>query len=315
MVGTISLSIEIELGWGMHDIGVFDHLSEGRTAETKALDCLLNLSENFDIPITFPVVGHLLHNSCNGAHGNSYPDNWWANDPGSSKESNPYFYAPDLIKKIEESSVNHEIATHTYSHLLADEATPEQLNSDLAKVEKVHSDFGLPPPTSIAMPRHHKPDYSVLSDHGIKTIRIPINKYEPSLRTPVSKVWWLWNRSHPISNIKVSNGILETAVTPHPSLTALTLPKGQATPHPVFSIIPKRLRRQHHRRYLKNAIELAVTTDSHVHLWTHLYNLSNVDQCAPVKNALSYLAQRRDEEQLIVRCMDELDASDTHEDC
>lgn len=33
MSGTLTLSVEIELGWGVHDLGTDDHLSEGCQCE------------------------------------------------------------------------------------------------------------------------------------------------------------------------------------------------------------------------------------------------------------------------------------------
>lgn len=310
MVGVITLSLELELGWGMHDMGEFDHLSEDRSAETRTLRRLLDVTERFDIPITFAIVGHLFHESCDGSHTGPYPDYWWTEDPGTNREENPLFYAQDLVSDIDTSTVDHEIASHTYSHILAEEASSQMLESELQRVHEVHDDFGLSEPTSIVMPRHQEPDYSILADYGIETIRRPVRDYGSSISNPISKAWWLWSRSHPKSTIRQKEGILETTVTPHPSLTATTLPEGQSPPHTIFSAIPKHLRKQRHRRYLKNAIDIAVNEQTHVHLWTHLFNLSNDDQWSPVEDALGYLAQRRDDEQVLIRSMNQLGPND-----
>lgn len=172
MPGIVSLSIE--LGWGMHDRGEYSHLSNDRTRESTALKRLLDLSDTHEIPITFAVVGHLFHDDCSGHHRGPYPDTWWSEDPGTDRFTDPLFYAPDLVKEIENRPVNHEIATHTHSHILADETTNEELAFELSEVEEVHTEFGIPSPSSIVMPRHQHPDYSIVADHGIDTIRRPI---------------------------------------------------------------------------------------------------------------------------------------------
>jgi hypothetical protein len=306
MVGTITISVELELGWGMHEKDQFSHLSEDRASETRTLQRLLDIADEYEHQITFPVVGHLLHDSCSGHHEGPYPDDWWSEDPGTDEQTDPLFYAPELVREIQNRPVEHEITTHTYSHILADKHPGELLRNELSKVEDVYSKFGIPTPTSIVMPRHQQPDYSILADHGIETIRRPIDEYKPSIGDPVSKAWWFWNRSHPTSSLQTQDGLLETTVTPHPSLTSVTLPTGRSSPHPVFSVIPKHLRRERHRRYLVNAIDRAVEGDSHVHLWTHVYNLANEDQWAPVGAALSHLGDRQDKGQVLIRCMKDL---------
>ena len=157
MNGVVTLSIELELGWGMHDWAEYGHLSSDRSAETEALHRLLDLADRLDLPITFDIVGHLLHDSCSGSHPGFHPESWWDEDPGTCNDSDPLFYAPDLIREIRNRETDHELATHTYSHLLADEATAEELDDELATVNELHADVGLSAPTSIVMPRHQQP--------------------------------------------------------------------------------------------------------------------------------------------------------------
>lgn len=306
MTGIITLSIELELAWGMHDKDEYSHLSTSRNPETTALERLLTVAEEFRIPITFNAVGHLLESSCSGSHESPHPMSWWDADPGTDVNTNPQFYAPDLIEKIYSQQVTHEIATHTYSHLLANESTNAQLDYELTAVDNVHAAFGIPSPTSIIMPRHEEPNYSVLRSHGIDTIRRPISGYTPSFSNRLSKLGWLFSRSHPRSTLQMNDGLLETTVTPHPSLSSPLLSVGQKDPHPVIDAFPKSLRQSVHRRYVVNAIKRAAKTDTHVHLWTHLYNIANKEQWVPIKEGLRYLAERRDEGNLKIKVMADL---------
>jgi peptidoglycan/xylan/chitin deacetylase (PgdA/CDA1 family) len=315
MTGVITLSIELELGWGQHDRTEYGHLSSDRSAETEALHRLLDFADRLDLPITFNIVGHLFHDSCSGSHPGPHPESWWTEDPGTDRDSDPLFYAPDLVREIRNRKTDHEFATHTYSHLLAEEATAEELNDELATVDDLHANAGLPSPTSIVMPRHQEPDYSILVDQDIETIRRPIRGYGLSDPNPVSTFWWLLTRDHPASTLKRRNGILETTATPHPSLTAASLPAGQSRPHPLFSVIPRRIRQALHRRYLIDAVNRAAVKNTHVHLWTHVYNIVNDGQWRPMSNGLQYLAERRDEGKILIKRMDELSVPESRGDC
>jgi hypothetical protein len=60
MTGTITLSLEIELGWGLAQFNKLDTLSDDRRQETDHLRRLLTLCDELSVPITFDIVGHLL---------------------------------------------------------------------------------------------------------------------------------------------------------------------------------------------------------------------------------------------------------------
>jgi len=304
--GIVTLSIELELGWGMHDCGHFFHLSSDRSAEDRAFDRLLDACDRYDIPLSIDVVSHLFHESCSGIHEGPYPNGWWRNDPGTTKDQDPLFYAPDLIGSIAEREVDHEFCTHTYSHVLANEIQPELLELELERSRELHVESGLPTPTSIVMPRHLDVDYEILTRNGIDTIRTPIRDYgvETSM---VRKWWWLLTRDHPLSELRRTDEMVETYCTPHPSLTGTALPTGQLTLPRHFRFVPRQIRVWLHRRYLEGAIRRAAQTGGHVHLWTHLYNMANDVQWRALEPALANLARARDRGKVIICPMAELD--------
>lgn len=130
MAGVVTLSVEVELAWGQHDKGseAFESvLSEGRTSETAALRRLLSTCDDLDIPISFDVVGHLFHDSCSGIHQSPHDSGWFDADPGTDLDTDPLFYAPDLIRSIDDATTDHGICTHTYSHALCDEISTATL--------------------------------------------------------------------------------------------------------------------------------------------------------------------------------------------
>lgn len=112
MAGALTISLEIELAWGTHDKDSndrFDHISPRREVETKTLNNLLKLCDDLELPITFDVVGHLFLSSCDGSHPSPHEGDWFASDPGTDEESNPLFYAPDMVKNIRDAKVDHEL--------------------------------------------------------------------------------------------------------------------------------------------------------------------------------------------------------------
>jgi len=305
MSGVVTLSIELELGWGMHDMNKFDHLSPDRSAEDRALTRLLDACDRNDLPISFNIVGHLFDEACNGAHSGPYPTGWWNNDPGTNVTEDPLFYAPDMIDEITGRATPHELCSHTFSHVLADESSKELLDHELSLSREVHEAYGLPEPTSIVMPRHHDVDFSLLVQHGFTTIRRPIREYGYE-GGKLGKLWWLFTRPHPACEIRQTAGIVESTCTPHPSLSALTLPTGQGPPHPIYTALPERLRTAFQRRYLQGAIERAVEQSAHVHLWTHLYNLANDVQWDAIKPSLETLTQKRAQGDIEIATMNQL---------
>jgi len=101
MNGVATLNVEVELGWGMHNQSKYDHLSSDQSVETETLHQLLDLTDRLNLPITFDIVGHLLHDSCSGFHPGPHPEPWWDEDPGTNNDSDPLFYAPNLIREIQ----------------------------------------------------------------------------------------------------------------------------------------------------------------------------------------------------------------------
>jgi peptidoglycan/xylan/chitin deacetylase (PgdA/CDA1 family) len=307
MAGTITLSMEIELGWGVHDLPADNRyvaLSEERTAEEKALERVVEACEQYDVPITFPVVGHLLMDSCEGHLDAPHDEGWFTSDPETNIRQDPLFYAPDLIQRIIDTPINHEIGTHTFSHVLCDEVRRETIEWELQRVDRAHRQFGIDPPQSMVAPRHREISRDILREHDIRAIRIPVSTDRP--QTKMSRFLKTLVRSHPHTSPSSSDGVVEVPCTRYMSLSSEYLPAGQRSPHPAFSTIPSKLRRQLHKKYLLNGIESAIRTDSHTHFHTHLFNIANDEQWEPVSKFFKELGDRKQEGELEVLTMKEL---------
>jgi len=303
MSTVLTISIEIELGWGVHDISRDSHLSNDGKTERQYLKQLLSKSEETNIPISFDIVGHLLLNECNGSHPGPYSDGWFDSDPGTNKEEHPLFYAPEIAEWICQSPTDHELCTHTFSHILLNECSDELIAKEIDAVNDTHSEFGNSV-KSLVPPRHERPaDNSILAQSGIKTVRYSKRQ---DYTTKLVRFKQLIYGPHPEWTPKSSEGVLETYCTAYPSLTAPSLPAGQKeSAHPAFSIIPVDLRTALHLRYLKKATKRAIRSGNPLHLWCHLYDLSNQHQWNVVSDYFDFLATLPESE-LEIRTMDEL---------
>ncbi len=303
MTATITISIEIELGWGVHDLGEYDHLSDGGQEERRYLRKLLGACDTHRIPISFDVVGHLFLEECSGAHPGPYADSWFEADPGTDSETDPLFYAPDVVDEIVARRTDHELCTHTFSHVLCDEEGEELQREDLRYSQYLHERDVGEQTESLVPPRHHGPSPDALRDQGIEIVRVPTDE---SHATGIGRFRELLFGPPPVRTPEIEDGIVETYCTSHPTLTAASLPAGQRNTHVAFRWLPVRLRRRLHDRYLRTAVETAIEDDSSLHVWCHLYDLSNEYQFPQIESFLAVLASLRENDDVVIKTMSDL---------
>ncbi len=276
--GTLTLSIEVELAWGLHHRGEKSPFSKDRETETRTLERIIELSERYDIPISFDFVGHLLLEGCDGKHYHGHQDGWFDRDPGTDHIEDPLYYAPDLVEKVLNSAMEHEISTHSFSHIWVDEVADEVLSWELKKVRSLHDDLDIQPPVSFVPPQQRDVrDYEVLKKNGIKVIRKTPGEFKTE-----SKLKMLSNDLSircPIEEPREKEGILESYTSHRSPLTSLFLPAGQKRPHPLLRTpLPSSYWVKRHRKRLISRLEETVDRNSYLHLWSHLWELSNPSQ-------------------------------------
>lgn len=300
MSGTLTLSVEVELGWGVHDLGTDDHLSEGCRRERRYMTKLLDACDEFDVPVSFDVVGHLLLDACAGHDAPGYPEGWFDADPKTGASEDPGFYAPDLVDAVAARPTDHEICTHTFSHVLCGRVDPSVVDRELGRCRALHAERLGETPVSLVPPRHSPPPAGVLRENGIEIVRQSIDTRGP---TPAHRYGELLGGQPPTHEPRLVDGVVETYCTNYPSLAAPALPAGGRDTHWSFRWQPVRLRRRLHVRRLAAATREAVARDETLHLWSHLYDLSNEYQWPAVREFLATAARIRDERDLSIRTM------------
>lgn len=159
--GLFNLTIDFELGWSRTrgskgPTRPVESLRRGRLARER-LPELLQLSTRFEIPLTFAVVGHVAVTDCQ-AHRPPpaftpywLGEDWFAVDPRSSLLKSREFYGHDLVRRIIQERVGHEIASHSFSHVdLGDDATTEEAaRFEIEESYRILAGLGAPPATFV----------------------------------------------------------------------------------------------------------------------------------------------------------------------
>lgn len=299
----VTISVEVELGWGVHDIGEYGHLSEDGRAERAALRRLLDQCDAVDVPVSFDVVGHLFESKCAGVHDGPHRSGWFDDDPGTDAVADPLFYAPEAVTEIVDRPTAHELCTHTYSHVLCGDAPAEtvawELDAAQAHIRRVTGSAT----ASLVPPRHSEPPASLLRDADIDIVRLA---RDTSVRSTARRARELVFGPHPVFEPRLVDGVVETYCTTYPSLTSSTLPAGQEPPPAPFRALPVSLRQRLHRTYLSRSLDAAAESDGDCHLWCHLFDFSNDAQWPPIRAFLHELSARRDRGELEIQTMAEV---------
>ena len=184
MPGTLIVSLDFELFWGMLDVCPLETYQDNVLGGRKAIPKLLELFQKHGIHATWAAVGFLFAENYEEVR-RYFPENkpGYANEKlnayrefakiGKNEQEAPCFYAPSLLEKIA-AVPGQEIGSHTFSHYYCREAgqTPEQFAEDLAAAKAIAGDRGYDL-TSVILPRNQcEPEYTdILRQAGFTAYR------------------------------------------------------------------------------------------------------------------------------------------------
>lgn len=151
------ISADFELSWAWREWETEARDSMGARGR-RNVPHILALLEEFQVPITWATIGHLFLDGCSRSsdgmahgsmprppHNDRWEGDWYRDDPCTDAERDPLWYAPDLIEQILDSSVAHELGTHTFSHIdFSAESSDEALvESEIQESSRAMARFGL----------------------------------------------------------------------------------------------------------------------------------------------------------------------------
>jgi len=123
------ISIDTELAWGSVHRKASQRDLSLHERERDIVRRLLALFDQYRIKATWAIVGHLFLKRCRRTgsdshaqvlepHYSRHPGVSLAYDPFSDAETDPFYYAPDIVDAVAAADMRHEVASHTFTHAI-----------------------------------------------------------------------------------------------------------------------------------------------------------------------------------------------------
>ena len=295
-VGTVLISIDAELGWGFND---FENVPTERIeAARPGWRRLLELLEQFEIPATWAVVGHLCLKQCSGVHP-SHPakDEWFARERHEWVLRPDFRFGHGLVEAISESGVNHEIGSHSFSHVVFDErdTSRELARAELKASLEAAGDLGIRP-ESFVFPRNVVGYRDLLAEYGFRCYR---GKAPTRRRSAVSQslLRLLRGTRFDPDRLLVEPKIDEYGLVDVPA--SMYLYSFEPPVRDICEPLIGDLTVTQSRR----GIDRASDRNGLFHVWLHPNNLHREYAIERLRSVLSYLADRRDDGDVTVATM------------
>jgi peptidoglycan/xylan/chitin deacetylase (PgdA/CDA1 family) len=274
---TFMISLDQELIWGSFDHTSADAFLADHPDPRGTVRALVELLDEFQVPATWAIVGHLFLGSCTRSHdGRAHPEivrpkyewyqgDWLRADPCTDRLRDPLWYGDDILDVIQGARAGHEIACHSFSHLVYGDAGCVQgaAMSDLRACLAAAAKRGVTL-RSFVFPRNREGHHTLLREHGFIAFRGEEPAWWCALPGPAKRAGHLFDqvggRTPPIS--KPSEKV--------PGLWNLPGSLLLLHRHGVRRYVPLAVRR---RRIHRGLVE-AVRTRGLFHLWFHPHNLS-----------------------------------------
>jgi len=125
--GVFTLSLDVELAWGMFDVDGLDRHTDSYRATGDVVDRLCTLFDRYDVPATWALVAHLLRDCRGGpccpdrpAPAYDWINDWFGSLPCQTGLDPALWYAPGLLDRLTD-------AVNAYKNVL-------KINSEDAEV-------------------------------------------------------------------------------------------------------------------------------------------------------------------------------------
>jgi hypothetical protein len=308
--GVFTLSLDFELLWGTADIFGPERFRRACEIERETvIDRLLGLLEEYEIPATWCILGHLLLSSCRRSGGRPHPEivrprhawvrgDWLQHDPCKDETRAPLFYGRSIVERIRSCRVPQEIGAHSFSHVIFSDpgCSREAAASDLQASVEAARPLGLTL-RSFAFPRNGVGHLDLLPEFGYTSYRGPApcwyERREP-LRglQRLGHLWSVLAASTPpvVLPERVAPGLVNVPAS------MIYFPMHGARRHIPLS---RRV-----RRALKG-LEAAIRTGRVFHLWFHPTNLADEPEVMfrGLREIFTVVRERRRQGHLLIEPM------------
>jgi len=278
--GVFTLSLDFELLWGTVDLFGPERFRRACEVEREiVVDRLLGMLEEFEIPATWCILGHLLLAECRRSGGRAHPEivrprhawvrgDWLQHDPCSDEARAPLFYGRSLVEKVRTCRVPQEIGSHSFSHAIFSDpgCSREAAASELQASVEAAKDLGLTL-RSFAFPRNGVGHLDLLPQFGFTSYRGPAPRWyerrEPL--TGLHRLAHLWS---------VLAASTPPVVVPEPAGEGLVNVPASMIYFPMHGLrrhipVSRRVRRA------RRGLAAAARAGRVFHLWFHPTNLAD----------------------------------------
>lgn len=281
-MGSVVISLDAELGWGFHDQAdpPMDRVEAARWGWSQ----LLELFDQYDVPATWGVVGHLMLEDCDRRH-EDHPlrGEWFERERGAWRNRPEIRFAPDLVQRIVDATADHELASHSFSHVEfgAPGTTTEVARAELELSLAAAESYGVPLRTFIH-PRRNIGHRNVLAECGFDC-------YRGRRPSPQSR------RDKFLQTVRTGEPLLVTPTVDEYGL--VDIPESlylfgfenlaRSLVEPVFG--------DSVTRQAISGIDAVADDEGVFHMWLHPNNVTTGRDVARMETILSYLDARRDD--------------------
>ncbi|THE62984.1 polysaccharide deacetylase [Salinadaptatus halalkaliphilus] len=288
-MGSVVISLDAELGWGFHDLETLprNRVESGR----RGWKACLELFDEFDVPATWAVVGHLMLESCDGIHDDyPAPDGWFARERNAWRDREDLRFGPNLVDAVLAADVDHEFASHSFSHVLfgQPETDRELAAAELERALEIATAWNQSV-ASFVFPRNDVGHRDILAEYGITAYR-GISPYREGVRGFVDST--VRNRS-----LLVRPTVDEFGLVNVPASMFLFGFEGPAR------TVAESVWADPMVRQARRGIDEATRRDGVFHLWFHPNNLTRPRDDQRLRSILSYLDRTRASTDLTVETM------------
>lgn len=182
--GLLLVSLDFELGWGVHDIMPMEACRTRLEGTRKVVPEILSLFSEYGVHATWAIVGLLFFDSRRELVASlppylpKYTNEVYnpyqrLSQLGAGESADPYHYAASLVELIQKTP-HQEIGTHTFSHYycLENGQDPDAFREDLRAAMRAARRFGLVLRTCIFPRNQVKREYIPIFDElGIVAYR------------------------------------------------------------------------------------------------------------------------------------------------
>lgn len=189
--GSFVISLDTELCWGTFDIPSFE--KRDYIGTRNVIRDLLALFDEYETPVTWALVTHLL-SDCRDSRNNHESlsecasvesTDWYSSLPCQTGMDERSWYEPSIVDWIRDATVEHDIGSHTHTHLVLEGRDRELARADIEASVSVAESVD-EPVRSFVYPRNCIDYRDIVRDAGFDAIRGRDARWYESIDLPAS---------------------------------------------------------------------------------------------------------------------------------